>query len=290
MAKKREKNRFKNKSKFYLLIVLMVVIIGSIMLILNRKRAETIIPKVKFHTEKTEIFINDKIQIGYTIYNLNADDKLIWTTSNDSVASVDSNGVIIGKSFGDVIITLTINDISSTSVKIRVKSYDVSLILETSIKPSNGEWYNKEFELEIQVLNIEKLSYCITNAESCTPNLEYKDKIKIKNGISSIYIEATDKNNRYLAHRETYKVDSKPPKCTISRIGKLTDLTTTIAVSCEPKLTKIVKYEWYRNDEKVFITDNNEISITEIYAEGNVKYKVLVYDEAMNISSYKLKK
>ena len=68
----------------------------------------------------------------------------------------------------------------------------------------------------------------------------------------------------------------------------MTDLTTTISVNCNPDDSGIIKYEWYRDDKIVYITDKNEIAITEIYAEGNHKYKAKVYDNALNESIYKI--
>ncbi len=284
MAIKKHRKNF----KIYLIISLIVVILGSILLISNRSKEYIPETKIEFHQKQAEIYIDEKVELGYTIYNPGENDKLVWSTSNSKVATVDAKGVIKGISFGDVTITVSLNNRSESHIKLRVKSYDVSLKINPSEKRSNGDWYNKNIELEIESLNIKELKYCVTSFDVCEPNKEYKNKISLKTGIWNFYIEALDKNNKVLTHKETFKIDSQAPKCTISRIGKLTDLTTTIAVSCNPDDSGIYKYEWYRDNELVFITDQLEISMTEIYKEGNPKYKVKVYDNALNTSIYKI--
>lgn len=284
MARKKKKINY----KIYLIVSLIVVLAGSILLIVNRSEEYVPIKKIEFHEKETAIFIDEEIELGYTIYNSEDTDKLIWSTSNSNIATVDVNGVVKGISFGDVIITVSLNNISESSIKLKVKSYDVSLKVNPNNSISNGEWYNKNLELEIETLNIKNLKYCVTTYETCEPINEYKNNITIKNGIWYLYIEALDKNNKILNHKETFKVDTTVPKCKISRIGKLTDLTTTIAVSCEHDNSGIFKYEWYRDNKIVYITNINEISIVEIYEEGEHKYKVKVYDNALNTSIYKI--
>lgn len=284
MAKKKKK---KNKP-IYFIFSIIVIIIGIFIVIINQKEEDVLEQKIEFHNKNIEIFIGEEINVGYTIQNSSDNDKLVWSTSNNKVATVNNDGLIKGLSFGDVLITVTLNNKIEATLNLRVKSYDVSLKINPNYEYSNNEWYNQALELEIETLNIKELKYCITNDEICDPSNDYKEKLKLKDGKWNVFLLATDKNNRTLTHKEIFKIDTKAPKCSISRIGKLTDLTTTISVNCNPDDSGIIKYEWYRDDKIVYITDKNEIAITEIYAEGNHKYKVKVYDNALNESIYKI--
>lgn len=285
MAKKK---KHKNKKPIYFIISIIVIIIGIFLVIINQKDEKYLEKKIEFHDKNVEIFIGEEISVGYTIQNSSTNDKLVWSTSNSKVAIVNSDGLIKGLSFGDVVITVTLNEEITSTLNLRVKSYDVSLKINPNQEYSNDEWYNQNLELEIETLNIKELKYCQTNEETCEPLNNYKDKIKLKDGKWNIILSALDKNNKVLNHKEMFKIDTKAPKCNISRIGKLTDLTTTISVNCNPDESGIFKYEWYRDDKIVYITDINEIVITEIYEEGNHKYKVKVYDNALNTSIYKI--
>lgn len=283
MKEKKESN-----FRIYLIISLIVIILGSILLIINRKLPIKIEEDIKFHETEATLYIGETKQVGYTIYNKSANDNLSWATSNAKVATVDENGLIRAISFGDVTISAVLNNKYVATMKVSIKSYEVSLRIIPNYKRSNGEWYNKQLEVEIKTLNVGKLKYCVTTADVCTPNKDYQKKITLKNGTWSLYIEALDKNNREFTHKEMIKIDNVAPKCKISRIGKITDLSTTITVSCEPDDSGITKYEWYRDNSIVLVTNQNEIEMTQISDGGNHKYQVKVYDEALNISTYKI--
>ena len=61
--------------------------------------------------ETAEILIPDTIALTATITPSNATDQSgVWTSSNDAIATVDSNGVVIPLTVGEVTITFTSND------------------------------------------------------------------------------------------------------------------------------------------------------------------------------------
>ena len=169
---KRKKKKIAFGKKECILATLIVVTIGLILLVSNRTIVKEPKYEVYFHDESAEIFIGDEVKFGYTITNSKGEDNLIWTTSNSNVATVDMDGKVKGVSFGDVVITVALGNGSSSSIRLRVKSYPVRLIVNTDIKPVKS-WYNHEVNVTVETLNINELKYCLTIKEECTPINNY---------------------------------------------------------------------------------------------------------------------
>jgi len=286
MARKK-KRKIVLTQKNYMVIILMVIILGLILLISNRTKLKKPEHNVKLHETEAEIYIGDVIRLGYTILNQSDEDKLIWSTSNSKIATVDQYGRIRGISFGDVIITVELSNGNSSSLKLRVKSYPVYLRINTDIKPTKG-WFNKPVNITLDFLNIENIKYCVTLYEICEPNIKYKDKINLKNGNWQLYVKGLDRNNKEILHKEMFKIDLVPPKCNITRIGKLNEETATITVLCNETASGIDSFEWYRDDKRVYITENEQVFAKDIYDLGKHKYSVKVYDGAGNFATYEI--
>ena len=286
MARKKKKKIALSK-KQCIFITLLVVIIGLFLIVINRTILQEPKYEIYFHKSRAEIYIGDQINFGYTVTNSTGNDKIMWTTTNSNVATVDANGKVTGVSFGDVIITAELSNGESTSLKLRVNSYPVRLVVNTDILPMKG-WYNKEVNVTFDALNIKEIKYCITDIDECYPTLKYNNKITLKNGIWYLYITYVDRNNKTVSHREEFKVDLISPKCNITRIGKLYENESTIEVICEDDKSGIEKYEWYRDDKKVLSLEERLLHTNQIYENGKHKYSVKVYDIAGNFTTYSI--
>lgn len=284
---RRKRKKIAIGRKECIFITLIVVILGLILLVVNRKTIKEPEYSVQFHEKEVEIYIGEQLRVGYTITNSKGKDKLSWTTSNSNVATVDSRGMITGISFGDVIIIVQLPNGSSSSLKLRVKSYPVYLRLKTSNESIKG-WYNQETKVFIDSLNIENIKYCVSKSDDCYPVTNYKDKIVLKDGIWNLYITGLDKNGKTITHHENFRVDLIAPVCNITRVGKLVEATATIEIICDKDASGVDKYEWYRDGKRVYMTYDGLIHTSEIYADGKHKYSVKVYDLAGNSATYSI--
>ena len=271
-----------------ILLTIIVVTFGLVLLVINRTVVEEPECNIHFHDKSAEIYIGDQKRFGYTIENSDGNESLSWTTSNANIATVNASGLIEGKSFGDVTITVSMSNGKSSSMQLRVKSYPVQFNVITDIKPNRMEWYNSQVNITLTTLNISNIKYCATKNENCNPTTPYKDKITLKNGIWYLHITGLDRNGKEFNHREIFKIDLVAPVCNMTRIGKLFEETATIDVICEEDASGIEEYEWYRDGIRVFMTDESQTYAKEIYAEGKHKYRVRVYDVAGNMAEYKI--
>lgn len=275
------------KDRVFVICILLIVIVGSIFLINYSKKNIASKPFIVLNENAGEVFIESEIVVTYTIRNTNPNIMITWSSSDPKIAEVDGSGKVTGLSFGDVVITATLNNGSSASTKISVKSYPVSLSVNTNIKASNN-WYNKNLELTITKENIKTSKYCVTKEDPCTPDHELVDKITLKDGIWNLYISGIDRNNKEIEYHDTYKIDTTAPKCQISRIGKLTDTNTTINVTCDNDLSGISKYVWYCDEKEILTTDSGEIKMSQIMGDNSSKYVVKVSDNASNETTLKI--
>lgn len=270
-----------------ILLTLIVVTFGLTWLTLNRPLPKEPEHTIKFHEKNVEIYIGEETRVGYTIYNPNPKENLIWSTTNRAVASVNSKGVIKGVAFGDVIITVELPNREKDTLNLRVKSYPVYFRLKTNIEPNNG-WFNEKLEVVFDTLNVENIVYCFEHYEGCIPHIEYSNKIVLTDGIWYLKAKGLDRNGKEVTYQETFKVDLVKPSCTISRIGKMNEENTSIEVLCSPDASGIYKYEWYIDDKRVYVTDASLIMAKEIYQLGNHKYSVKVFDKALNFKTYEV--
>lgn len=283
MALKKRKS-FKVDKRVILFILIFTTLIS--VLVFSKK---TVISRdnYRIELEKTEetIYIGEVIKLNYTIHHGNSN-QIIWSTSNEKIATVDASGNIKGISFGIVTINATLKNANTASLTLKVISHPVYLKLNTDIKPIKN-WYNKQLNITIDYQNIDNLKYCVVLKEICEPNIKYKNKITLKNGIWHLYLKGTDKNNKEFSHHEIFKIDLEKPDCNLNHFGKFGNVNSTIELECND-LSGIDRYEWYRDNEKVLVTTDNKINASEIYLSGKHKYSVKVYDNVLNVNTFKI--
>ncbi len=75
---------------------------------------------------EAELYIGETAQLTSKVYNYTSSDAVIWSSSDESVATVDDNGIVTGISAGKVIITATSVEegTASASAAITVKALD----------------------------------------------------------------------------------------------------------------------------------------------------------------------
>lgn len=102
----------------------------------------TIMASIKLNKDKLELKEMESETLAVTILEMPTDTKLIWSSSDENVASVDDKGKVIAKSTGNTIITVSTEDgeykdICAVSV---IKKDDVSISLnKTSLSLYVGD-------------------------------------------------------------------------------------------------------------------------------------------------------
>ena len=75
---------------------------------------------LKIKSYNVSIFIGEKYQLDYEVSPKDAKDNLRWRSSDESIATVDSNGQVTGQEFGECKITVMSDNVLSDNITVYV--------------------------------------------------------------------------------------------------------------------------------------------------------------------------
>ena len=106
----------KKRQDIIIIIVVIILILGGLFLYLNfSKKDEIESIQLKIHNIKLEVGAKEKLIASITPNKAN-NAKVTWSSSNDNIVSVDSNGMIIANSPGIAIIDAQVNNLTDSCV------------------------------------------------------------------------------------------------------------------------------------------------------------------------------
>ncbi|MGE7111210.1 Ig-like domain-containing protein [Lysinibacillus sp. NPDC047702] len=143
---------------------------------------ETIIESLDLNKEALNLVVGSSEVLVTTILPENATNKVIqWTSSDPEIASVDSNGNVIGKKAGNVTITATTTDGSnlSSTAEVTVKEAEIDanraiLRLTTTTKDIH--------EYDLSITEIEQFMNWLDGREVGQGKPYYKFKLNVSTG------------------------------------------------------------------------------------------------------------
>ena len=128
------------------------------------KVPDTVIPieVILFETTALTLNIDDRTLIRRSVFPENATDtELLWSSSNESVASVDENGEVTALTAGTTLITATTNGNSDVKAECRINVvYDAADVIEIIFSDANtiADIYRLDGTLAVKGCHMEDLS------------------------------------------------------------------------------------------------------------------------------------
>ena len=226
---------------------------------------------------------NKSVQLKATISpnTTNIKDKITWTSTNNNIATVDSNGLVRGYANGTVTITATTANGKSTKATITVQTSPTSITLSTN-KIVLEKYTNKNYQLKAIVrptnANVyTNVSWTSSNNGIVTVNGNgYVTAI----GTGTATITATTGNG--LSARCTVVVENKVQRITASPNSaaiKVGD-TFTSKITCSPSDT---------TEQIVCVNSNSKVISTNMIASGNGTYNLTVNGIAIGNATITIK-
>ncbi len=138
---------------------------------------------------EAEIYMGETVQLASKVYNFASDDSVIWSSSDESIATVDENGVVLGITAGDVVITATsVEGDASASAVITVKpldSMDVKLHAYVTTE-DGGQWVSIDGnDMTVEVLGQSDAAYTgagVSEGKIYATDESYYYEIDVQNG------------------------------------------------------------------------------------------------------------
>lgn len=211
----------------------------------------------------------------------NIKDKITWTSTNNNIATVDSNGLVRGYANGTVTITATTANGKSTKATITVQTSPTSITLSTN-KIVLEKYTNKNYQLKAIVrptnANVyTNVSWTSSNNGIVTVNGNgYVTAI----GTGTATITATTGNG--LSAKCTVVVENKVQRITASPNSaaiKVGD-TFTSKITCSPSDT---------TEQIVCVNSNSKVISTNMIASGNGTYNLTVNGIAIGNATITIK-
>ena len=180
------------KNNMIPIILIIVVLLGLLYFWYISTRV--LVTKIYLNKENISLFINETEKLDITIEPDNATDKkVLWESSNSSVATVDENGTVTALNEGVVVITVKTKDEKITDYcMVKVLKKDLSQIAFKEEKTEIILGESKELEVNVDPIELKEMFSYISSDESIV-KVDEKGKIYgIKNGKATISIKIRD--------------------------------------------------------------------------------------------------
>ena len=234
---------------------------------------------------KLNLDTKNSIKLEYTISPKNADNKEVtWKSSNTDVVSVDNNGVITAKGYGDAVITVTTVDGNySDNCDVNVSEF----ITYTITYKDGDNSYTEDYEERDSVTwksDITKKGYTLVGWKYNDKEYKLSDKFTMIN--EDITVTSIWNVNKYTITYEVNggSVNNKTKEVTYdSKYGTL-DI---------PSKKGYTFKGWYKENDFISMVDENTIVNEDkdhtLYAKWEINSYKLTIDTGINTNEYTLK-
>ena len=236
-------------------------------------KIETLLPEIsptniELSSDYIELEINNTSKLEAIIEPKNANNKnIIWTSSDEEIATVDEEGVVTGISAGEAIITAETEDgglTASANIKVGIAVENISVDKSVmTIDLSEESSFQITATIEPETATDKTITWTSSDEEVAEVNEEGTVTGK-KNGTA--IITATTANGKEAACEIT--IETSPTGISLDKTGATLDLsgekTTKLNITYEPNTAN-------KNTEITWISSDEEVA--EVNEEGTVTGK-----------------
>lgn len=252
---------------------------------ISLKINKTILPEViQVENVITEAKVGDTVTFIASLLPADADNKdVLWSSSDEKIATVDANGFVTFKTTGVVIITIKAKADNSVTKEIRITVTDKLIAQEIKIDYENIPLYTgDEVKLNATVLPVGSLNTEVSwsSSDMTLATVDDSGLVKLlKNG--RVVITCTLKNDKSIKSDVTLEVLEKilPQQITLSYDSKLyVGEKMQISATVLPENSQFKDLTWSVSDKTVASIDENGL-ITGIKAGKVIVSAISKYNE-----------
>lgn len=226
---------------------------------------------------------NKSVQLKATISpnTTNIKDKITWTSTNNNIATVDSNGLVRGYANGTVTITATTANGKSTKATITVQTSPTSITLSTN-KIVLEKYTNKNYQLKAIVRP--------TNANVYT-NVSWTSS---NNGIVTVngngYVTAIGTGTATITATTGNGLSAKCTVVVENKVQRITASPNSAAIKVGDTFTSKITYSPSDTTEQIVcVNSNSKVISTNMIASGNGTYNLTVNGIAIGNATITIK-
>ena len=234
---------------------------------------------------KLNLDTKNSIKLEYTISPKNADNKEVtWKSSNTDVVTIDNNGVITAKGYGDAVITVTTVDGNYSDTC----DVNVSEFITYTITYKDGDnSYTEDYEEGDSVTwksDITKKGYTLVGWKYNDKEYKFSDKFTMIN--EDITVTSIWNVNKYTI---TYEVNGG----SINNKTKEVTYDSKYGVLDIPSKKGYTFKGWYKENDFISMVDEDTIVSDDkdhtLYAKWEINSYKLTIDTGINTNEYTLK-
>ena len=234
---------------------------------------------------KLNLDTKNSVKLEYTISPKNADNKEVtWKSSNTDVVTIDNNGVITAKGYGDAVITVTTVDGNYSDTC----DVNVSEFITYTITYKDGDnSYTEDYEEGDSVTwksDITKKGYTLVGWKYNDKEYKLSDKFTMIN--EDITVTSIWNVNKYTI---TYEVNG----------GSINNKTKEVTYDSKYGILDIPSKKgytfkgWYKENDFISMVDENTIVSEDkdhtLYAKWEINSYKLTINDGINTNEYTLK-
>ncbi len=234
---------------------------------------------------KLNLDTKNSVKLEYTISPKNADNKEVtWKSSNTDVVTIDNNGVITAKGYGDAVITVTTVDGNYSDTC----DVNVSEFITYTITYKDGDnTYTEDYEEGDSVTwksDVTKKGYTLVGWKYNDKEYKLSDKFTMIN--EDITVTSIWNVNKYTI---TYEVNG----------GSINNKTKEVTYDSKYGILDIPSKKgytfkgWYKENDFISMVDENTIVSEDkdhtLYAKWEINSYKLTIDTGINTNEYTLK-
>ena len=226
---------------------------------------------------------NKSVQLKATISpnTTNIKDKITWTSTNNNIATVDSNGLVRGYANGTVTITATTANGKSTKATITVQTSPTSITLSTN-KIVLEKYTNKNYQLKVIVRP--------TNANVYT-NVSWTSS---NNGIVTVngngYVTAIGNGTATITATTGNGLSAQCTVVVETKVQRITASPNSAAIKVGDTFTSKITYSPSDTTEQIVcVNSNSRVVSTNMMASGNGTYNLTVQGIAIGNATITIK-
>ena len=260
------------------------------------EKGETVVLPVNFGTDEAPAVTPETAATGESAETdekvAGAAEKLTieWTSSDESVATVDATGMVVAVSAGEADITASVKDSEMSAVckvTVKVTAKDITVPDSLDVKLNDGN--ETSIEATISPADASDVEVCYASTDEAVAAVDKDGKVQVRQpGECDIVTTLTQEGEKVVEKKTHIKAYYEVEGITLDKTEGILTAGNTVALNATvlpEEIADETTVTWTSSDEKVATVDENgkvtaiaagEATITANAAEKSATYKLTV--------------